>query len=50
MRKIVMVTCLLAIPAVAVAQSAGWQKYAVPETWANVDLPVTIFSKDAGAA
>jgi len=48
MRKILIVTCLLAIPAVAVAQSVGWQKYAVPETGANVDLPMTIFSKDAG--
>ena len=48
MRKILMVTCLLAIPAVATAQSLGWQKYTVPETGANLDLPVTIFSKDAG--
>jgi hypothetical protein len=48
MRKILMVSCLLAIPAVAAAQSLGWQKYAVPETGANVDLPMTIFSKDAG--
>jgi hypothetical protein len=48
MRKILMVTCLLAIPALAVAQSLGWQKYEVPETGANVDLPATIFSKDAG--
>jgi len=48
MRKILMVSCLLAIPAVAAAQSFGWQKYAVPETGANVDLPITICSKDAG--
>ena len=48
MRKILMVSCLLAIPAVAAAQNLGWQKYAVPETGANVDLPMTIFSKDAG--
>jgi len=48
MRKILMVSCLLAIPAVAAAQSLGCQKYAVPETGANVDLPMTIFSKDAG--
>jgi hypothetical protein len=45
-----MVTCLLAIPAVATAQSLGWQKYTVPETGANVDLPMTFFSKDAGQA
>ena len=28
--------------------SSSKQKYAVPETGANVDLPITIFSKDAG--
>ena len=48
MRKIFMVTYLLAISGVATAQSLGWQKYTVPETGANLDLPVTIFSKDAG--
>jgi hypothetical protein len=48
MRKILMVTCLLVIPAVAAAQTFGWQKYEVPETGSNVDLPLTIFSKDAG--
>ena len=48
MRKIFMVSCLLAIPAVAAAQDLVWQKYEVPETGANVDLPMTIFSKDAG--
>jgi len=39
---------ILAVPTVAAAQPVGWQKYAVPETEANVDLPMTIFSKDAG--
>ena len=43
MRKIFMVTYLLAIPGVATAQSLGWQKYTVPETGANLDLPVTMF-------
>ena len=47
MRTIVVVMSILAVPAVAAAQP-GWQKYAVPETGANVDLPMTIFSKDAG--
>ncbi|HYR41977.1 MAG TPA: hypothetical protein VER98_03070 [Terriglobia bacterium] len=48
MRMIFMVSCLLTIPAVAAAQSLGWQKYTVPETGANLDLPMDIFSKDAG--
>jgi hypothetical protein len=47
-RKILMVSYLLAIPAEAAAQSLGWQKYLVPETGANIDLPMTTFSKDAG--
>ena len=47
MRTIVVVMSILAVPAVAAAQP-GWQKYAVPETGANVDLPMTIFSEDAG--
>ena len=29
-------------------QPIGWQKYVVPETGANVDLPNEIFSQDAG--
>jgi hypothetical protein len=48
MRTVFVVMSLLAIPVVAAAQPVGWQKYAVPETGANVDLPVAIFSKDAG--
>jgi hypothetical protein len=48
MRTIFVVMCLLAFPVVAAAQPVDWQKYVVPETGANVDLPMTIFSKDAG--
>jgi hypothetical protein len=35
-------------PAMAVAQPIGWQSYRVPETGAAVDIPATVFSKDAG--
>jgi hypothetical protein len=31
MRKILMASCLLTIPAMAAAQTLGWQKYAVPK-------------------
>jgi hypothetical protein len=48
MRTIFVVMSLLAFPVVAAAQPVDWQKYVVPETGANVDLPMTIFSKDAG--
>jgi hypothetical protein len=48
MRTIFVVISLLAFPLFAAAQPVDWQKYVVPETGANVDLPMTIFSKDAG--
>ena len=48
MRSIFIAVALLMIPGVAAAQSVGWQRYEVPETGAKVDLPVTIFSEDAG--
>lgn len=48
MRVSIIVACFLAIPVSAAAQPVDWQKYAIPETGANVDLPTTIFSKDAG--
>jgi hypothetical protein len=47
MRKIILTACLLASTA-SVAQPLRWQKYAVPEAGATVDLPTTVFSKDAG--
>jgi hypothetical protein len=48
MRAPFLMASFLAFPLAASAQSMVWQKYAVPETGANVDLPTTIFSKDAG--
>ncbi len=48
MRTIFLIASVLTIPACALAQPVAWQKYAVPETRATVDLPTTIFSKDAG--
>ena len=32
----------------ALAQDSGWQRYVVPMTGANVDIPVAIFSTDVG--
>src|SRR5689334_19814982 len=34
-------------PATVVAASIQWQKYIVPGTGTNVEIPLTIFSKDA---
>jgi hypothetical protein len=36
------------MPSVALAQNIEWQKYVVPDTGARVDIPVSIFSEDAG--
>jgi hypothetical protein len=39
---------LLFVSHAACAQALGWQRYEILETGANVDLPATLFSKDAG--
>ena len=31
------------------AESAEWQRYQIPSTGTNVDIPVSIFTEDAGA-
>ena len=36
------------LPACAAAQSTAWRTYVVAETGTKVDVPVTIFSNDAG--
>jgi len=48
MRSIFVITWLLVFSAGAAAHPVDWQKYAVPETGATVDLPTTIFSKEVG--
>ena len=36
------------IPSIGLAQNIEWQKYVVPDTGAKVDVPVSIFTEDAG--
>ena len=36
------------LPGLAIAQSTAWQTYVVAETGGKVDIPVTVFSRDAG--
>ena len=36
------------LPGLAAAESTAWQSYVVPETGAKVDIPVGVFSEDAG--
>ena len=37
------------VPMVALADSTEWQKYVIPDTGAKVDIPVSIFTEDAGS-
>src|SRR4051812_13825660 len=36
-------------PALALAGETQWQRYAIPSTGTSVDMPVSIFTSDAGA-
>jgi hypothetical protein len=36
------------LPATAFADKTEWRKYVIPTTGANVDIPVNIFTEDAG--
>ena len=36
------------MPAVGFAGNVAWQKYVIQSTGANVDMPVNIFTEDAG--
>jgi hypothetical protein len=36
------------LPATAFADRTEWRKYVIPSTGANVDVPVNIFTEDAG--
>ena len=35
-------------PMAALADSTEWRKYVIPDTGAKVDIPVSIFTEDAG--
>src|SRR5215211_1877891 len=36
------------VPAIADAANDQWQRYVIPSSGANVEIPVSIFSQDAG--
>jgi hypothetical protein len=48
LRRLHVAIALSLLPAAATAQSTRWQIYVVGETGANVDIPVTVFTEDAG--
>lgn len=39
---------MLEFPVVAAAQPMGWQNYAISETGANAEIPIGVFSRNAG--
>ena len=48
LRKVLIIASILAAPAGAIAQPLEWHSYDVPETGANVELPMAIFTKNVG--
>jgi hypothetical protein len=50
MRSLYYLTALIInlVPTAAFADSTAWQKYVIPSTGAKVDIPVSIFTEDAG--
>src|SRR4051794_21634314 len=47
-RHCLIVLALACLPAAAGAQTVRWQRIAIPETGAGADIPVSIFSEQAG--
>jgi hypothetical protein len=48
LQRLTVAVAMALLPGLAVAESAAWQTYVVPETGAKADIPVTVFSKDGG--
>ena len=42
------VIALSLVPAAAVAGNTDWQRYVIPKTGAAVEIPISVFSQDAG--
>ena len=48
MRTLSAALALTFVPALAFAGETEWRRYAIPSTGASVEMPVTIFTRDAG--
>ena len=48
LRRVYLAMLLLLFPLCAVAQPIVWQTYVIEQTGAKVDIPISIFSKEAG--
>jgi hypothetical protein len=49
LRSCIVALVINIVAIVASADSAEWRKYVIPSTGAKVDIPVSIFTEDAGA-
>ena len=47
-KRLLLVSTLIFWPAMALAEPVGWQKFAVPESGAIVQIPTSVFTEDAG--
>ncbi len=48
MRRLLIVFLLYAVPVSASADRTEWRKYVIHSTGASVDIPVSVFTEDAG--
>ena len=48
-QAVLLTLVLFLCPVIATAGATEWRRYVIPGTQASVDVPVTIFSEDAGA-
>jgi hypothetical protein len=48
LRSCIVALVINIVPIAASADSAEWRKYVIPSTGAKVDIPVSIFTEDAG--
>jgi hypothetical protein len=48
LQRVYLATLLSLLPLCAVAQPTVWQTYVIEETGATVDVPISIFTKEAG--
>lgn len=49
MKALLIVLVVAMVPGLAIAEPPQWRRYAIPSTTAEVDVPVSIFTEDAGS-
>jgi len=49
MKTLLFVVAIAVVPGTVTAASPEWRRYVIPNTGANVEVPVSIFTEDGGA-